>query len=260
MMKGLFQLIVLAGSIGIAQAQETLEAVVNFSSSGGGQLSGTVGWSFQAQAPLTITSLGSLQNLVDAQGSVQVGLWASNGTLLAQAQVAGNNAIFNQSRYQSIAPLKLVSGQSYTLGVYSSSGSMLINLIDPSVGYPGTVTTSSSILLLGAADGTTGFSKPPTVGSAGSIDLGPNFLFTLPAPAAAFRIASIDYSPSGVQLRWSMPDRATNHFQVLWTPALVPAQWHPFTNILQSVDTFLDNGSQTAGLGPARFYRLLQLP
>ncbi len=259
-MKGLLHLVLLIAGIDSAQAQGDLEAILNFSTSGGGPLQGTAGWSFQALAPLTVTSLGCLQSIVDTQGNIQVGLWASNGTLLAQAVVTGNNTIFNQSRYQSITPVKLITGQTYTVGAYSSSGTITVYLIDPSVGYPGTVTTASSLQLLGAADGTTGFTKPPTVGSLGTIDLGANFLFTLPAPLTPIRIAAINYSPTGVQLQWSMPDRSTNHFQVQWTPALSPAQWHPFTNTFQSVDTFLDNGSQTAGLGPARYYRLMQLP
>ena len=52
-------------------------------------------------------------------------------------------------------------------------------------------------------------------------------------------------------------------YQVQWTPALFPPTWTSFTNIITSTNTqfwFLDDGTQTGGLGTLRFYRPYQIP
>jgi hypothetical protein len=62
-------------------------------------------------------------------------------------------------------------------------------------------------------------------------------------------------------LQWLAP--ANSQFQVQWSPALGPATWSPIPDLITApatVFSFLDDGSQTGGLGPVRFYRLLQLP
>jgi hypothetical protein len=85
-------------------------------------------------------------------------------------------------------------------------------------------------------------------------------------------ISSIVYTnmggTNGFLLTWFS---ASNHlFQVRWTARLLPASWNTFTNIVRynpafpAVATnaqfnFFDDGSQTGGFGPTRFYRLLQL-
>jgi hypothetical protein len=75
------------------------------------------------------------------------------------------------------------------------------------------------------------------------------------------RIASITMGTNCVLLEWSTP--ASNHFQVQWTPSLAPPVWNTFTNILTPTNgsaSFLDDGSQSAGLDGPRYYRLEQLP
>jgi len=75
------------------------------------------------------------------------------------------------------------------------------------------------------------------------------------------RITSITRSTNGVLLQWTAA--ANSRFNVQWTPALAPPAWNTFTNLVTSTNTFysfLDDGSQSGGLGPPRFYRLLQLP
>jgi hypothetical protein len=71
---------------------------------------------------------------------------------------------------------------------------------------------------------------------------------------------------NGFLVIWFAP--SNDLFQVQWTPSLSPASWSTFTNIV-SYDTnvftsptntqfdFFDDGSQTSGFGPMRFYRLL---
>jgi len=79
-----------------------------------------------------------------------------------------------------------------------------------------------------------------------------------PAPVT---ISSIAVAPGGVTLGWVA---ATNRqFQVEWTPALVPASWAAFTNVITSTNgqySFTDDGTQSGGLGAIRYYRLLSVP
>jgi hypothetical protein len=79
-----------------------------------------------------------------------------------------------------------------------------------------------------------------------------------PAPVA---ITSITVAPGGVTLGWVA---ATNsRWQVQWTPELMPASWLAFTNVITSTNgqfNFTDDGSQSGGLGPTRYYRLLSVP
>lgn len=75
------------------------------------------------------------------------------------------------------------------------------------------------------------------------------------------RIQSITYGTNGVTLRWNGP--ITAQYNVQWTPGLAPPAWNSFTNLITSptgLFQFLDDGSQTGGLGGDRYYRLLQLP
>ena len=66
---------------------------------------------------------------------------------------------------------------------------------------------------------------------------------------------------NGVTLRWTGGLGA--RYQVRWTPVLVPPVWTSFTNIITSTNTqfsFLDDGTQTGGLGGLRFYQPYQIP
>jgi hypothetical protein len=75
------------------------------------------------------------------------------------------------------------------------------------------------------------------------------------------RITRISSDTNGVLLQWLAP--SNSQFQAQWTPVLAPPAWTRFTNILTSTNgafSFLDDGSQTAGLAAPRYYRLQQLP
>ena len=75
------------------------------------------------------------------------------------------------------------------------------------------------------------------------------------------RITSIARDTNGVRLQWLAP--TNSQFQVQWTPSLALSAWSTFTNILTSTNgalSFLDDGSQSAGLAGRRYYRLKQLP
>jgi subtilisin-like proprotein convertase family protein len=74
-------------------------------------------------------------------------------------------------------------------------------------------------------------------------------------------ITSVSVQPAGVQLEWRAA--TSSQFQVQWSPVLGPASWTPFPDLTTSstgLFTFVDDGSQSGGLGPERFYRLQQLP
>ena len=85
-------------------------------------------------------------------------------------------------------------------------------------------------------------------------------------------ISSIVYTnistTNGFLLTWFAP--SNDLFQVEWTPSLTPASWTLFTNIVgyntgaftsptNTQFNFFDDGTQTGGFGPMRFYRLILL-
>ncbi|MEK7780372.1 MAG: S8 family serine peptidase [Verrucomicrobiota bacterium] len=75
------------------------------------------------------------------------------------------------------------------------------------------------------------------------------------------RIQSLIVGTNGVTLRWNGPITAS--YRVDWTPTLVPASWNSFTNVITSptgLFQFVDDGTQTGGLGVTRYYRLILLP
>jgi subtilisin-like proprotein convertase family protein/subtilisin family serine protease len=66
---------------------------------------------------------------------------------------------------------------------------------------------------------------------------------------------------NGIEITWSGPPG--QQYQVEWSPTLIPPVWTPFTEIVTSVTgvyQYLDDGSQTGGFGPVRYYRLVLLP
>jgi autotransporter-associated beta strand protein len=80
------------------------------------------------------------------------------------------------------------------------------------------------------------------------------------APSAP-AITSVTRSNNTVSFQWTGPTSA--QFQVQWTPTLSPPAWTNFSNVITSPSglfSFVDDGSQTGGLGPTRFYRLVLLP
>jgi subtilisin-like proprotein convertase family protein len=74
--------------------------------------------------------------------------------------------------------------------------------------------------------------------------------------------ASVGASPNGVKMEW--PAVNGDQYQVQWTDSLGSGSWQTITDprmtVINGVATFTDNGSQTAPLGPTRYYRLVQLP
>jgi hypothetical protein len=73
------------------------------------------------------------------------------------------------------------------------------------------------------------------------------------------RITSITRTPAGVLLKWLGPIGSI--FQVQWSSGSLPPVWNTFTNVITSTNgqcSFLDNGTQSGGVGGTRYYRLVQ--
>lgn len=119
-----------------------------------------------------------------------------------------------------------------------------------------------------------GVQNPNGVGVSYGLEV--NFLLaTAPTNVAVtniIRISSIVYTnisgTNGFLLTWFAP--SNDYFQVQWTPSLAPQTWSTFTNIVSynvgaftsptnTQFNFFDDGTQTGGFGPMRFYRLLLL-
>ena len=87
-----------------------------------------------------------------------------------------------------------------------------------------------------------------------------------PVPIGGITATNLGGSP-GYWLTWLAP--TNEQFLVQWTPSIAPSGWHAFTNIVRysgpatattnGVFTFFDDGMQTAGFAPSRFYQLLPI-
>lgn len=79
-------------------------------------------------------------------------------------------------------------------------------------------------------------------------------LVLLPEPLL---VSSVTWSPAGAMLQWSADP--SSRFKVEWSGSLQPPSWIAFTNIISAptgLFRFIDDGSQSGGLEPVRYYRL----
>jgi hypothetical protein len=162
-----------------ALAQEASEAILDYTDDLGAFANTTVGWTFQTTTTLTVTSLGCFADVFvnnPAVIAIQVGLWDHNGSLLASNSITPGSTLFDQTRYESINPVSLNSGQTYHLGAFYSGGSIGYDVADPALG--GSVSTAAQVQLRATAVGSASFSSPAEqAGTEGSIYAGPNFRF-----------------------------------------------------------------------------------
>ncbi len=86
-------------------------------------------------------------------------------------------------------------------------------------------------------------------------------LVLTPAAPPQIPIGNISMTAGAFRLEWTGP---TNQiYRAEWTATLAPGSWLPFPGLITSsngVFVFLDDGSQTGGLEPKRFYRFILLP
>jgi len=170
------------------QAQGT-EAYQNFIPGGYpqsmvGYTLGTAGWSFQPLTDVSVTALGSFDDLLNNQGPVVVGLWTADGMLLATHTITSGSTLVNECRYETIPAVLLFSGQTYFVGASSTSGD---GIVFNAVGSDGeTVIMAPQIELgMGAESSATGFNFPSSIqNSSGYAFLTSNFEFQpVPEPA-----------------------------------------------------------------------------
>ena len=188
-MRNILKCLALVGAICTAHSQGTTEAVTGYTiPSASGIWPGTAGWAFTPTTNLSVSSLGCLQYLVSGptgQGDMLVGLWASGGlTRLAAVTITATNPLVNFTYYAAINQVFLSAGSTYYVGIYSASGSVLVNLVTQNV--DGSATLSPEIHLVGSATGTPGFTYPGTIGANNTLFLGPNFQYqaVVPEPSA----------------------------------------------------------------------------
>lgn len=169
-----------------AGAQGTFEAIVGYSNPGLYVGTGvTAGWTFATTTDITVTELGCLVDSFTRNEATQieVGLWNSTGLLLASNTITSGSSLTDQSRYESVTPVKLGIGQ-YNVGVYFFGNPFNLDAAGSAFSSPpfiSSVTNSSDIVLLGTAEGNDGFSSPTEQsGTANNAILGPNFIYQGP--------------------------------------------------------------------------------
>jgi len=171
-------------------AQGTLDAISSYTpGSISGPTAGTAGWTFTPLAGIQVTDLGCLDFMITDQGPITIGFWNSSGTLLVSAVLSNTNELSGETRYAAVTPFYLTAGQTYTLGAYSSSGSITVTY----VGQPpldGAISLAPQFQLGEYATVNGGFTMPNNLGPAGSMCLGPTFRFRdVPEPSALALVA-----------------------------------------------------------------------
>ncbi|MEH1768232.1 MAG: DUF4082 domain-containing protein [Nostoc sp.] len=164
--------LVSAPSVYADEAIQSLTGGSNFPSFNG--TNQTIGWSFTANDNLSVTALGFYDPTPGnpLSQSHLVGLWTSDGNLLASTTVQTTSPLTGSFRYQDITSVNLLAGMSYVIGAaITSPFSDIYNI-------PGSVNTAPEITLTDSArNGTSqGFSFPSTL-TAGKGRIGPNFEF-----------------------------------------------------------------------------------
>jgi hypothetical protein len=118
------------------------------------------------------------------------------------------------------------------------------------------------------------FTVSPTI-TAGPAEESLTYCVSLPSPYQFFRVREglaltgipepspdirVSTSTNGYLLEWT--GSVTAQYEVQWSPTLVPPQWNSFSTVVTSTNgwfQFLDDGSESGGLGETKFYRLLQV-
>jgi hypothetical protein len=99
---------------------------IDFSSSSGFDSASryVLGWEFTVSAPITVDALGALDRGGDgfAYGPQQVGLWKTDGTLLASVSVTSDDPLTSWWRFADITPITLEAGESYIVASQGGEG------------------------------------------------------------------------------------------------------------------------------------------
>jgi hypothetical protein len=173
--------------------QAASEGIVSYSASIGGYVFGTAGWTFQPLAPISVTSLGCFDYILNgnSESPMSIGLWDSTGSLLASNSVSATSSLVGQSRYEPITPVALAPELTYHIGAfYPSVGVTVLLAAAPTDG--GTVSTSPLIQLGTAVYDPSGFAFPNSAqGGPGAAFLVPNFQFAAVPEPSSFTLGAV---------------------------------------------------------------------
>ena len=173
---------------------------VNATDFAGASLNANVGWDFTTgAAPLVVGKLGLYDHNGDGLSAAhQVGLWKSDGTLVASATVPAGTAstLTNSYRFVAITPVTLAANTSYTIGALFPRGDADQFLVDSSQTFADGLTYNASVQLLSA---NSSLARPTT--NRGGHDqgiFGPNFDFDVAQSGTTFTVNQTDDHDDGV--------------------------------------------------------------
>jgi hypothetical protein len=241
-------------------------------------------------SPLGEWQLEVLDNRAGATNNARLVDWRLE-FVLAQTNLAP--AAFGTFNYSTVGipkPGTLVAGGGY-FGYYTvivPSGAtvatnVLLNATLPvdvwfTTTNPATNSSAGGVELLTAVNGGTSVlnaaTTPPIVGgqtyyllientNSAPVTFSVRVDFDSTSPTALLKFSSVKLGSTGKpQLKWQ--NTSGMHYKVQWTDSITPPVWPtintPTVTVTNQVSTFIDNGTQTAPLGPQRYYRLLRVP
>jgi len=191
-------------------------------------------------------NLMTLSRTWNSQLSSVQNMWGTTPYVVGGANIiAGASAITNNLQYGQWQHLRLtLTSTNYSVTV---NGVVTTNI--PSSDLANWAGTGTVALEIGNFDG---WIDDVVIKSYGTQPPGT----TIPCPM----IGSCTRTGNGLSLQWSAANGS--QFQVQWSPVLPTTSWITLPNIITSSNgtfSFIDDGSQTGGPAPARFYRLIQL-
>jgi hypothetical protein len=148
----------------------------------------------------------------------------------------------------------------------SAGGRGSAELLTDSTGGVSVIGTNTTPLLVPGSVYYLGVQNLSSVAVTNSVEVDFDLVYPPPVYIADFKVTPARISgTNGYLVTWSAP--ASNQFHLLWTTALLPSKWTNFNGVISanlaqlivatnSQFQYFDDGSQTGGLAPVRFYRL----
>lgn len=186
-MKQLVTALCLAGMTGIAGAQ-AITSITGGSAFGiyyGASTGDVVGWRFDTNTDVIVTSLGVYSGAADVDGltsSHQIGIWDSSGNLLVSGTAGPGGAVLGDWTYTDVSDTMLTAGERYTIGAMYNATDGDSYVSSPSaLGLAPEINPTTNGVFPDAGD--LGFVFPGS-DSTNLGRFGPNFQFrAVPAPA-----------------------------------------------------------------------------
>ena len=241
-------------------AQTNLEAVAIVPNQGDGVgyiPNGTIGWAFTPSVSIQITSLGCIAGTEndDVSSGVEIGLWKSDGTLLASTIIYTNSPQLNWSQYEPVAPVSLASGSTYVLGA-SAMGQQLAYWFVVSPGFSAEIHHSGVAM---TPTNQTGFAFPSilTPDTDSEVDVpAVNFLFEVVQPQIVQTVIGED---NAITLTWTAVSNQT--YQLQYVADLTQTNWSNLGGPITATNSTASASDSILPPPSQRFYRVaLVLP